>query len=826
MKGLASMSPIVAVIIPLYKQSQYLSEAVLSAVYQNNCEVLVIIVNDGCPEVESDKLSRCLRGAYPERVVYLKKGNGGLSSARNVGVKYVLAQHPGVQFFFFLDADNVIGENFFERGFRAFESNENATWVYFPLRTFGFKTLNWKFTPKFNYYRQFFENQCDAGSIVRRELFDRGLFFDESLRDGYEDWEFFLRAARKGYYGVRDDSAEFLYRTKRVSMLTEAERKHAKVLSDIHLRHSDGLMPRNLLMSEHRHCPRFLLADVNTGALAACSRTDQIEWSEATPTEDENAAPLLLFSTEAHLKALAEVELLRPLLFVLQEAAAHNFVGVTAFKRGKCFKLGYERTGDFIIWGGETRALLNVSNAGKTVASVLRQAKRFAIETSSQFGEILERRIPSELIEETATRCKGTLRAKNIKKEEYIDQRQGSIIDFAWKKHVDRFETIYPICANSDPSIVFFVPWLRLGGVDLCVINVGKHLKRLNPNLRLHIAVTQENVVEVPPDDCRVFDEIIPVGHMPWERRLKACDAIAASADLAVNAHSAAAYEAIELRQARAAPLRFGRVVTYLHVIDQDHNGKLTGYAYDAAQRDAMFDGHIVISEQLRQFLINYGVSRARIHIAKNAPIVQPETLPDAIELAERKATRRTKMRPLQVLFAGRLDYQKGLPRLLRVMSLAEERQLDVEFTVVGSAVIAGSHPVQWPAARCRILPATRDDSLLQQYFSAADVFILLSRWEGVPLAILDAMAHGAVVIATDVGAVSEAVRDFENGYLIVDRDDEAVAMDAVECIEALLRDNTGSLLLRRSAVSTAFSQTWSHAADVFLALATKKALI
>lgn len=53
-----------------------------------------------------------------------------------------------------------------------------------------------------------------------------------------------------------------------------------------------------------------------------------------------------------------------------------------------------------------------------------------------------------------------------------------------------------------------------------------------------------------------------------------------------------------------------------------------------------------------------------------------------------------------------------------------------------------------------------------------SDVFILLSDWEGLPLSILEAMQCGLPIIASDVGGVSEAVRQSENGYIILPKDE------------------------------------------------------
>lgn len=57
--------------------------------------------------------------------------------------------------------------------------------------------------------------------------------------------------------------------------------------------------------------------------------------------------------------------------------------------------------------------------------------------------------------------------------------------------------------------------------------------------------------------------------------------------------------------------------------------------------------------------------------------------------------------------------------------------------------------------------------SNVDELLKDADIFVLTSAWEGLPLSILEAMALGLPIIASNVGGVSEAVRDSENGFLI-----------------------------------------------------------
>jgi glycosyltransferase involved in cell wall biosynthesis len=58
-----------------------------------------------------------------------------------------------------------------------------------------------------------------------------------------------------------------------------------------------------------------------------------------------------------------------------------------------------------------------------------------------------------------------------------------------------------------------------------------------------------------------------------------------------------------------------------------------------------------------------------------------------------------------------------------------------------------------------------RDD--VSHILAKANVFVLTSNWEGLPISILEAMRAGLPVIASDVGGVREAVIDGESGFLV-----------------------------------------------------------
>jgi glycosyltransferase involved in cell wall biosynthesis len=72
-----------------------------------------------------------------------------------------------------------------------------------------------------------------------------------------------------------------------------------------------------------------------------------------------------------------------------------------------------------------------------------------------------------------------------------------------------------------------------------------------------------------------------------------------------------------------------------------------------------------------------------------------------------------------------------------------------------------------------------------RSYLGSLDVFVLPSRFEGFPLAVLEALLVGTAVVASDVGSVGEAVRDGETGLLVPSEDPDALA----DALRRLLAD-------------------------------------
>jgi len=255
-----------AAIVPVWRQARYLAAAVGSALDQEFAGgVGVVIVNDGCPDPETHRLGEALRDADPGRVAYLRQPNRGVSAARNAGIDLALARWPLVETIFPLDADNMLSPQTLARLSALLEEHPEAAWASPVLEFFGAEDGEWQVPGPYLPYRQLFTNQCDAGSLIRRQVFAAGIAYDETIRYGFEDWELFLRATLNGFEGVKAGRCGFRYRRRPDSMVAAALQRAEFLEAEIRRRHREAYEPRALLRREHAEAPRFALVCCDRG---------------------------------------------------------------------------------------------------------------------------------------------------------------------------------------------------------------------------------------------------------------------------------------------------------------------------------------------------------------------------------------------------------------------------------------------------------------------------------------------------------------------------------------------------------------------------------
>lgn len=138
-------------------------------------------------------------------------------------------------------------------------------------------------------------------------------------------------------------------------------------------------------------------------------------------------------------------------------------------------------------------------------------------------------------------------------------------------------------------------------------------------------------------------------------------------------------------------------------------------------------------------------------------------------------AAARPKSGPVRLVMTARLDEQKDHRTLLA--ALGQLRDADWQLDLIGEgpslpALQQQAHVLRI-SERIRFLGLRNDVAGL---LGAADLFLLISHWEGFPRSILEAMRAGLPVVATDVAGVSESVREGVNGVLVARHDADDLA--------------------------------------------------
>jgi len=124
------------------------------------------------------------------------------------------------------------------------------------------------------------------------------------------------------------------------------------------------------------------------------------------------------------------------------------------------------------------------------------------------------------------------------------------------------------------------------------------------------------------------------------------------------------------------------------------------------------------------------------------------------------------------------MEEHKGLKYLLEAASLLLQSKNDVSFLLVGEGVLKKELKILCADLKIeKNVIFAGEQSDISEILSLSDIFVLPSLREGLPLTILEAMACGKPVIATNVGGIPEIVKDGENGILVYPKDPETLYM-------------------------------------------------
>jgi glycosyltransferase involved in cell wall biosynthesis len=208
--------PLVTTIVPCYKQAHYLPVALASMEAQTLTDWECIIVNDGSPDNTAEVAEH--RTRKDARFRYVEQSNGGLSSARNAGLREARGE-----FVHFLDADDFVSPEFLSVALKALKEEPTAALAFagWVLVDETGSPLSQDEVPLIagDWFHFMLERcLCPCHAIVtRRCVMQRAGKFDEDLKSA-EDWDMWLRIASLEPHFVRVNSHGAYYRQHNQSM--------------------------------------------------------------------------------------------------------------------------------------------------------------------------------------------------------------------------------------------------------------------------------------------------------------------------------------------------------------------------------------------------------------------------------------------------------------------------------------------------------------------------------------------------------------------------------------------------------------------------------
>lgn len=183
------MTP-VDVVVTAFNQGELVTAAVNSVLAQSRAPREVIVVDDGTSDPASLTALQAL--SQREGVRVIRRANGGVSAARNTGLAAASADLVVV-----LDGDDELDPTFIARTAAEIEADADVVAASGWLRLHG--ATDALARPAGGTAVDFLHrNNAPATVLVRREAWERAGGYNESMRSGFEDWDFFLSLLTPG----------------------------------------------------------------------------------------------------------------------------------------------------------------------------------------------------------------------------------------------------------------------------------------------------------------------------------------------------------------------------------------------------------------------------------------------------------------------------------------------------------------------------------------------------------------------------------------------------------------------------------------------------
>lgn len=218
-----------------------------------------------------------------------------------------------------------------------------------------------------------------------------------------------------------------------------------------------------------------------------------------------------------------------------------------------------------------------------------------------------------------------------------------------------------------------------------------------------------------------------------------------------------------------------GKQATVFHGADISRRHILEEHKHDYVNLFEQSELMLPISHLWENKLIEMGCPPEKIHVTRMG--IEPEKF--------NFQPRQGFHKPLRIVSVARLTEKKGLDVAVKASAILKQRGGQFQYTIIGNGdqdEMMRGFIAEEDMEDCVTMPGFKPQNEIRKALSEADIFLLPSKtaadgdMEGIPVALMEAMAVGLPVVSTFHSGIPELIENNVSGWLVEEDDPEALA--------------------------------------------------
>lgn len=338
---------------------------------------------------------------------------------------------------------------------------------------------------------------------------------------------------------------------------------------------------------------------------------------------------------------------------------------------------------------------------------------------------------------------------------------------------VDFYDYFRSILPNS-PDYLVICPWIKTGGADKLTLNLIRGISEISPDSSIALITTEPVKSEWTdnlPENIKILEYGVICKDLNQEEReiLLLRLLLQLKVKRLVNVNSNLMYQ---LLIAYGRPLsKNSEIYSFCFSPSRNVEGNYSGYAFQYIPYIVNYLKYVLTdNENIINFMNDtFGLNKEQFRC-----IYQPVT-----EILSRNFDKTKET--FDILWASRIDYEK-LPDILEKIILQSDNKM--RFHIFGKSVLNGGFKVEKLSRHKNTkYYGGFSNGLKNIPYKDYDMYLYTSAFDGMPNAVLEAIALGLPVVASDVGGIHEIIEDSKSGLLVEDFNDVEKYLDKIHTL-------------------------------------------